>query len=182
MKEQILRGVLAAAILWIGVGGLPNARAEEGIGQVTCLKVHHVSDGDSLTCETDRPELKPIRVRIAGVDAPETSQQHWRLAQDLLVKLAQPGTRANCYKKDAYRRQVCRVTSPDGRDVGEELVRTGVAWHNLKYAGEQGPAERERYAAAEAGARMRGLGLWSEESPQEPAECRALKKQGSECR
>lgn len=83
---------------------------------------------------------------------------------------------------DRYERHVCRVFNSAGKDLALELVRTGLAWRTRKYADEQTAAEREAYAAAESSAREWGLGLWSQTDPQDPSECRALKKQRQKCR
>lgn len=149
------------------------------VGEVFCMDTRGFHDGDTFACVA---EQTTFTVRVAGVDAPETGQAFWRVARDLLATRARPGTKVNCYKEDRYRRQVCRVTSPEGADIAEELVRTGVAWHTVKYRSEQTPPEQERYAAAEVAARARGLGLWSQPDPQDPGECRALKKQRQKCR
>jgi endonuclease YncB( thermonuclease family) len=146
---------------------------------LTCSDPRAFHDGDTFTCEH---EAGAVRVRVAGIDAPETGQGFWRVSRDLLRQRAVPGTVVDCYKVDAYERQVCRVTSPTGADISLELVQTGLAWHSRKYAFEQRAEERERYEAAETWARGRGLGLWSQTDPQDPSECRAFKKQRQKCR
>lgn len=177
VTKRVLWGVFS-----IAVGGPLSALAEQVVepaGPLTCTMTTGFHDGDTFKCV--RPE-GTLRVRVAGIDAPETSQGFWRVSRDLLRMRAGPGTTVDCYKVDRYKRQVCRVTALDGNDVALELVRTGLAWHTRKYADEQTPDEREIYAAAEVHARARHLGLWSQPEPQDPSDCRAAKKVRQKCR
>lgn len=159
---------------------LTGYAAELPVGRVVCGPPTSVHDGDTFRCLNEQSEFS---VRIAGVDAPETGQAFWRVARDLLRSQLGKGSVVDCYKHDAkYGRQVCRISSTEGHDIALELVKAGTAWHTVKYRSEQTPSEQERYAAAEAVARARGLGLWSQPDPQDPGECRALKKQRQKCR
>ncbi len=180
--RRLVNTAVVAATLAVGLGGSSLSFAgpsQEPAGRLTCTDPRAFHDGDTFTCGH---EAGFVRVRVAGIDAPETGQGFWRVSRDLLRKRAIPGTVVDCYKVDAYERQVCRVASPTGADIPLELVQTGLAWHSRKYAFEQQPEERERYEAAEALARERELGLWSQSDPQEPTECRALRKQRQKCR
>ena len=47
-------------------------------------------------------------------------------------------------------------------------IQAGLAWHFLRYAAEQAPDERERYALAEREARQSRRGLWADPHPQAP--------------
>lgn len=159
---------------------LPSAMADEvSVGQVTCEKPKSVHDGDTFRCISGSMDFP---VRLAGVDAPETGQAFWRVSRDLLRSQLAQGAVVDCYKTDVkYQRQVCRVVGLDGHDIALELVNTGLAWHTVKYRHEQTAAEQNAYAVAEQTARARRLGLWSQPDPQEPSECRALRKQGKKC-
>lgn len=136
---------------------------------VVCSETRGFHDGDTFACVSRDGET--FVVRVAGLDAPETGQGFWRVSRDRLRELAAAGTAVDCYKTDRYGRQVCRVRRPSG-DVVEQLIHEGLAWHSVKYADEQTAEERQRYAAAEAAARVARRGLWSEPDPQEPHECR----------
>ena len=37
------------------------------------------------------------------------------------------------YERDRYKRLVARVVVEDGRDLGREMVRAGLAWHYVRY-------------------------------------------------
>lgn len=176
---QLQKRVLLALLL--SLGGLAAAIAEEApVGRVTCEKPKSVHDGDTFRCISGSMDFP---VRVAGIDAPETGQAFWRVSRDLLRSQLAQGAVVDCYKVDVkYQRQVCRVAGPDGHDIALELVKTGLAWHTVKYRDEQTAAEQSAYGAAEAAARSRGLGLWTSPDPQEPAECRQLRKQQKKCR
>lgn len=176
-KKRILQGMVSAWAVFAMSGSY--AANTEPAGDQTCVEVRGFHDGDTFTCVTG---TGPLRVRVAGIDAPEVGQGFWRVSRDLLKQRAAPGTDVSCYKADRFKRQVCRVASPTGSDIALELVKTGLAWRTRKYAEEQTPGERELYAAAEAIARERGLGLWSQPDPQEPSACRELKEQRQKCR
>lgn len=166
--------------LLLSLGGLPLAMAEDApVGRVPCEKPKSVHDGDTFRCISGSMDFP---VRVAGVDAPETGQAFWRVSRDLLRAQLAQGAVVDCYKADVrYQRQVCRVAGPDGHDIALELVKTGLAWHSVKYRNEQTAAEQNAYAVAEETARSRRLGLWGLPDPQEPSECRALRKQGQKC-
>lgn len=152
---------------------------EAPVGRVPCEKPKSVHDGDTFRCIRESMDFP---VRVAGIDAPETGQAFWRVARDLLRAQLAHGAVVDCYKADVkYKRQVCRVVGPDGHDIALELVKTGLAWHTVKYRHEQTAAEQNAYAVAEETARARRLGLWSLPGPQEPSVCRALRKQGQKC-
>ena len=130
------------------------AHAVEWVGTVV-----GIADGDTLTLLDDVKTSH--RIRLDGIDAPERTQDHGQRARQSLAGMAH-GRRAvaACPKIDRYGRAVCRVTV-DGVDVGLEQIRRGLAWHYTKYANEQSPLDRMRYAGAEEQARSTRLGLWS---------------------
>ena len=139
----------------------PAALAVEWVGMVV-----GIADGDTLTLLDDGKT--PHRIRLDGIDAPERTQGHGQRARQSLADMAQ-GRRAvaACPKTDRYGRAVCRVTV-EGMDVGLEQIRRGLAWHYVKYANEQSPADRLRYAGAEEQARSTRRGLWSAPSAVPP--------------
>jgi len=173
-RKQVLQLFLSAGLLLAPA----LSGAVEPAGLQICTDTRNFHDGDTFTCVT---EEGAIRVRVAGVDAPEVGQGFWRVSRDLLRSSTPPSSQVNCYKIDRYERQVCRVSAADGRDIALGLVEAGLAWHTVKYRDEQSQAEQASYAAAEQRARSDRTGLWSLSDPQEPGACRALKKQKLKC-
>ena len=138
--------------------------------EIIAGRVVGVTDGDTLTLlDTSNQTHK---IRLAGIDAPEKNQDFGQKAKASLSELAygRAGT-ASCQKKDRYRRDVC-VVKVNGKDVGLEQIRTGLAWWYRQYASEQTRQERVDYEKAEQDAKNRGLGLWRSNAPMPPWEWR----------
>jgi len=176
MRPLLLLSTLATWALFASIPA--HAEAPEPSGLQTCNDTRAFHDGDTFTCIS---EQGPLRVRVAGIDAPEVGQGYWRISRDLLRSNTPPGSEVDCYKTDRYKRQVCRVISPVGQDIALSLVEAGLAWHTVKYRDEQTPDEQVRYATAEGGARSVRRGLWSQPQPQSPWDCREGKKARQRC-
>lgn len=113
-----------------------------------------VIDGDTI-------DVGNVRVRLFGIDAPETDQtcrteqgQVWACGTwvtDQVTTLI-GGRTAQCtaVTTDKYNRIVARCTLAD-QDVGHELVSAGLAFAYRKYA--------QDYVFAEKGAAVRDIGL-----------------------
>ncbi|MBA3593501.1 MAG: thermonuclease family protein [Pseudomonadota bacterium] len=134
---------------------------QSGAAQAWGGTVTRVSDGDTLWV---RPASggKPVKVRIAGIDAPEICQAHGQaaraaLAQRLLGRSAEFETR----RKDDYGRTVV-VLRHDGEDIAEWLVGQGHAWA-YGFGRHGGP-----YAAQQALAQAAKRGLFADHMALEP--------------
>lgn len=138
------------------------------------------ADGDTLQVATAGHGA--VTVRLAGIDAPERGQAHWRAARGWLVAATTGrAVTIGCYKRDRHGREVCRVWV-GGLDVPAALVAAGLAWHYADYAAEQTPEEREAYPALEASARRDRRGLWQDPDPQRPDLCRQARRRRAGCR
>ena len=137
-------------------------------------RVVGVADGDTLTL-LDR-DNRQHKIRISGIDAPEKGQPFGEVSRQNLARLVfDRNVRAECYKEDRYRRQVCRLF--DGsRDVALAQLDAGLAWWFRRYAAEQPPQERAEYASAEDRARADAVGLWRDRDPVPPWEWRNVRK------
>jgi micrococcal nuclease len=65
---------------------------------------------------------------------------------------------------------VAFVGLPDGRDLSRELVRSGAAWHYVRYS--QDP----ELGKLEAAARSARTGFWADPLPEPPAVYRAARR------
>lgn len=129
-------------------------------------KVVGVTDGDTVTI-IDADSVQR-RVRLAGIDAPESEQPFGYASYVHLFNLAhEQFVTATCPKVDRYRRDVCTVWV-HGQDINLAQLKAGLAWHFKRYAHEQPDDEREAYAAAEDAARAARVGLWQEDAPVAP--------------
>lgn len=177
-QHRIFRALSVAALL--GFHQL-SAVASDYPWAATCVETKGFHDGDTLKCVSASSDKGTFVVRFANIDAPETGQAFWKASRDLLRELANPGTRAECYKRDDFGREVCRLKSPTGEDIADSMLQQGMAWHAVRYVHEQTATERTRYSALEAEARSSKRGLWADPSPQAPWDCRQLKRKRQRC-
>jgi len=129
-------------------------------------RVVGVSDGDTLTVLADGN--RQVKIRLNGVDAPETGQDFGSRAKQAASELAF-GKIVTISPRDTdrYGRTVAEVILPDGRSLNREMVRSGLAWWYRQYA----PADRQ-LAALESEAKGAHRGLWAQPNPVAPWEWR----------
>ena len=139
-----------------------------GLADITG-RVIHVHDGDSLTVVD---QGRKLRVRLAGVDAPELTQPYGWKALRSLSKLCR-GKDATLVErgKDDDGRMLASVTCPkDGgekTDASAEQVKKGLAWVFRTYL----PLGSPLYEL-ETSARLMQRGLWRDKDPVPPWEWR----------
>jgi endonuclease YncB( thermonuclease family) len=142
-----LAGVLSAALLAASaIWAVPAAPALTGAA--------YVIDGDTIS-------LGGLRVRLEGIDAPELDQScgagpqgSWpcgRAAAAHLGRLASGRVSCRITGYDAYGRSL-GVCTAGGQEINAQMVRDGMAWAFVRYG--------QTYAAAEAEARERRIGVW----------------------
>ena len=132
-----------------------------------------VSDGDTITVLTvDKTSYK---IRLAGIDAPESRQAFGQASKQHLSALVYKKPVTVLWdKKDRYGRTIDKVMV-DGKDVCLEQIKAGLAWHYKRYASEQPAQDRGDYAAAEEKAKGERIGLWSDAQPTAPWDWRREK-------
>ena len=124
-----------------------------------------VSDGDTITVLVDKT---PYKIRLAGIDAPESRQAFGQASKQHLSALVYKKPVTVLWdKKDRYGRTLGKVMV-DGTDVCLEQIKAGLAWHYKRYASEQPAQDRANYAAAEDRAKGEQIGLWSDAQPTAP--------------
>jgi endonuclease YncB( thermonuclease family) len=151
----------------------PAARGEtEAVQKLSALCVvvfataAHAADiaGQASIIDGDTLEIYGVRIRLWGIDAPESSQlcrgddsiqyrYGAKAANDLDSYLS--GRPINCVpvNLDRYGRTVA-TCSLDGADLGEWLVRNGLALDWPKYS-------KGKYGAAQRDAEHAGRGIWA---------------------
>lgn len=121
-----------------------------------------VFDGDTI-------EIAGTRIRLEGIDAPETTQMCSRAGRGMWpcgteaarhLKRLTGGRQVVCESagEDVYGRMLGRCLV-EGLDINAEMVRSGFAWAFVRYS--------RRYVAAEREARRAEAGIWQGEA--EPA-------------
>ncbi len=133
-------------------------------------KVVAVADGDTITV-LDGAKTQH-KIRLAGIDAPESKQAFGQASKKHLSDLVfGRDVTLDCGKTDKYRREVC-VVMVDGQDANLAQVKAGMAWWYRQYKKEQTSQQRPAYEAAEAFAKAGKVGLWGDADPVPPWEWR----------
>jgi endonuclease YncB( thermonuclease family) len=123
-------------------------------------KVVGITDGDTIRVLRDNEEVK---IRLEGIDCPETHQAFGNKAKQATSDLAFGKTVTFRAKgKDRYDRTLADIILPDGTNLNRELVRTGFAWWYRKYSND------ESLGKLEAEARDAKRGLWVDKNPVPP--------------
>ena len=129
-------------------------------------KVVKVSDGDTITVLTQNKESR--KVRLYGIDAPETKQDFGKASKQYLSSLiAGRIVEVKSGGQDRYGR-VLGTIYLDGADINAKTVEEGYAWAFVKYS--------KIYAAQQSKAIKNKAGLWRQKDPQAPWDFRKAKK------
>ena len=131
-----------------------------------------VGDGDTIAV---MDQGQRVKVRLACIDAPETSQRPaGPAARAALQQLLPVGSTVTLQAKarDRYGRTVGEVFS-GGRNINQALVSSGAAFVYWQYiAG----CDRNTYARLEQQAKAQRLGVWSDPGLLPPWEYRRCRK------
>lgn len=133
------------------------------------INVIGVSDGDTFKGLTQ--DSIEISFRVHGIDAPERKQDFSIKSKEKLSNLIfgkRVGIKVHT-KRDRYGRPVVYVFTPDGLDVGAEMLKAGMAWHYKKYD------ISDSYSQLELEAQRNKVGLWSVANPIPPWDYRDKK-------
>ena len=107
------------------VVSLPQPLPKETVLRGRCW----VIDGDTIVIDN-------TRLRLAGIDAPELDHPWGKQSKWALVQLCKGQTVTARIKPEvSYDRMVAECFLPDGRDLGAELVRIGLALDWPKFSG-----------------------------------------------
>ena len=137
-------------------------------------KVIKVSDGDTITV-LDSNNQK-YKIRLQGIDAPETQQAFGETSRQSLASLVYDKEVIILWdKRDKYARILGKVIV-DGRDANYEQLKKGLAWYYKQYENDLSDEDKERYSEAEAWARNYTEGLWTDSKSIPPWEYRHKRK------
>ena len=144
------RWLFACGLLLCGLAPWPSE------AQAIPATVLSIGDGDTLRV---REGSRTVNVRLACIDAPETSQAPFgaQVRQQLQV-LAPVGSTVELRIKatDRYGRSVAEL-SRGGRNLNQALVASGAAFVYWQYI--EG-CDRQTYSRLETEARLKALGVW----------------------
>ncbi len=127
-----------------------------------------VSDGDTIHVQLKK---KDVKIRLYGIDTPESKQEYGKEAMNLLAKLINDKTvTVYVVDKDKYDRLVGKVFY-QGQYINLIMVQKGAAWWYKKYA-----KKDIEFKIAEKWAKDNKLGLWEENKPTPPWKWRKKNK------
>ena len=131
-------------------------------------KIIHVTDGDTVGILVGN---ETIKIRLEGIDAPESKQAFGTKSKEALAKLvAGKDTVVKKTGEDRYQRTLGTIYVGQ-TNVNEKMVADGWAWHFKKYS------KDEELAKLEVKARESKLGLWVDPNPLAPWEFRDRQKE-----
>ncbi|MHC4425547.1 MAG: thermonuclease family protein [Planctomycetota bacterium] len=129
--------------------------------------VVNVIDGDTVDIDIPDGRYEQTRIRLLGVDAPETNSERFGVmyfgpqAAEFTKRFAL-GKPATVYldvpnpTRDKYSRLLAYVRLPDDRFLNEVLLTEGFAYADLRFR----HSSHNRYQQLEAAARSQKKGLW----------------------
>ena len=170
VPAAVLAAGLGAAAFGLGVEGAPPAATYALTGRVV-----DVSDGDTLTLLVNHARE---RIRLASIDAPETShgrdrpgQPFGQAARKALAAQVAGGTYTlECYERDRYERHICDLPLGSGETVNRRMVAAGMAWANMQGGGKY--MRDPVLPKLQESARAQRLGLWAQPGAVAPWEWR----------
>lgn len=134
-----------------------------------------VVDGDTVLFKPDHAHTSGrafLKVRLAGIDAPETDQPYGDAAtRELAARVLNRRVAVTSVATDVYGRTIAHIHMA-GHEVGTELVQSGFAWVATR---SRGAAE---LAKAQRQARLDQRGLWQGAAPMPPWEWRRTHPKG----
>ncbi|HKS26543.1 MAG TPA: thermonuclease family protein [Pyrinomonadaceae bacterium] len=169
MKHHIKLSALFILLLVFATNALAQSRPLVG-------RVVAISDGDTITVLDSNNTQH--RIRLQGVDAPESKQAFGsRSKQNLSDLIFGKQVTVEWNARDRYQRILGKVML-DGRDINLEQLRSGMAWYYKAYERDVAAADRKPYSDAEAQARASKRGLWADSSPLAPWDFRRSERAG----
>ena len=159
-RRRLLGLALSAPLFALLLAALPACQPQDGLNlPAGPYAIAEIFDGDSFNLRTTKGEI--VRIRIAGIDAPERTQPYSNKSKESLVEILNSGEISlSPVKVDVYERWVANV-SVAKQDVGLVQIQRGHAWFFVRYKKDISEDMRQRYADAERAARDQRRGLWA---------------------
>lgn len=142
--------------------------------QVISGRVVAVADGDTLTVLDS--SNRQHKIRLSGIDAPESAQAFGARSKQSLSDLSfGKDVTVETSKVDRYGRRIGKVLH-QGIDINRVQIERGFAWFYVAYQSEQSTSDRQLYAAAQQRARNGHFGLWIDSDPIAPWDYRKKRR------
>jgi micrococcal nuclease len=177
--------LVAVAVIWLDHGPIgcyrqTQPKSESQAGNYDFEKYHKktftvvkVVDGDTLDINIPDGKYNHTRIRLWGVDTPETKHTNIGVmyfgqeASDFTTKSAL-GKQVTIYldeidTRDKYNRLLAYIKLPNGRFLNEALLSEGFAYADTRFH----HSFYNRYKQLEAAARSQKKGLWEKVTPEQ---------------
>ena len=165
-------------ILWLSA--FINIPVSQAVSRIVTGTVTKISDGDTINITT--PEDTKLKVRLYGIDAPETSKINRRTGhigkpgqpygedswKALEGKIQGKQVRLDILDIDKYKRMVGMIWLGD-RNINLEMVNEGYAEAFIEYLK---PPYRSEFIEAEREARSANRGIWALQEYERPTDFR----------
>lgn len=161
------KGVLLSAAILLLISLLILRQCNTG-DKSFAGKVTRVIDGDTVEVlcsifHKGKMVQTSHKVRLHGIDSPEREQAYGRQAKEFVsgqcfgqqIKVINHG-------KDKYGRVLGTVILSNGKNLNQEIVKAGFAWHYRRYS------KNSTLQAMEDQARRQNRGLWQDRNPVPP--------------
>ncbi|KAK4756025.1 hypothetical protein SAY87_009782 [Trapa incisa] len=151
-----------------------SARAAQDYTRADALHKRIIKSGYRVISLQNNEEIlaRRYRVRLRGIDAPESEMPYGKESKEELKKIVQgKQLKVLVYGEDRYGRWVGDLYC-NSIFVQEMMLKKGMAWHYTAYD------QRPELAQWEKEARAKRLGLWASRNPKEPWEWRKEKRNG----
>jgi endonuclease YncB( thermonuclease family) len=153
-------GVFAIVAGALGFSGLLPSDARDSNTALTSgpYVIKNIHDGDSFNLQAKNNAV--VRIRIAGIDAPERTQPYAQKSKAALEAMLNKGPiRLDPVTVDRFGRWVANVYVND-TDIGLAMVNQGWAWYFRRYKDDLQTFQQIRFELAEQTAKQKRLGLW----------------------
>ncbi|CDP13950.1 unnamed protein product [Coffea canephora] len=144
-----------------------KARAVKNYAKADALHKQIVDAGYRvLMIQNEEILARKYRIRLRGIDAPESAMPYGKEAKEELTRIVQGKClRVLVFDEDRYGRSVGDIYC-NGIFVQESMLKKGLAWHYTAYD------RRPELDKWEKDARAKRLGLWASSNPEKPWEWR----------
>jgi endonuclease YncB( thermonuclease family) len=133
--------------------------------------ISKVIDGDTYHINSNGEKIK---IRMEGIDAPEKGMPYYKESKEFLKRLCL-GKKIKLIQssKDSYGRIIAKTYLDDDTELGQEMLKNGMAWHFKKYS------QDTLLSRLEIEAQNNHLGLWKDSNPIAPWDYRKKQKKAN---
>ena len=126
-----------------------------------------IIDGDTVHFQISKSK-KILKIRLAGIDAPELKQNFGEESRSCLLKLIKnDSVSIVSYGEDRYKRTLAKLLK-NGVDINLVMIKNGCAWFYRKYKKTLTLNDQLLYDEAEKNAKLLGIGLFKNREAIEP--------------